>query len=76
MTKILPLLDAFRNVPMLHGGETEREIKMHSDFNVLVRSITVALQKYGYSEFSPGMYFANFIIFGILSLFIYFDFCF
>lgn len=53
VTKILPLLDAFRNVSMLHGGETEREIKMHSDFNVLVRSITVALQKYGYSEFSP-----------------------
>lgn len=48
--KIAPLLESFRAVPTNFPAETEREKKMHGDFAVLVKSITIALKKCGYEE--------------------------
>jgi molecular chaperone GrpE (heat shock protein) len=48
--KLAPLLENFRAVSTNFPGETERENKMHSDFAVVIKSITIALKKYGYEE--------------------------
>ncbi len=60
-SKILPLLNLFQSIPKNYLATTDRERKMHEDFKVLVRSIIIALQKYGYAEFSPGTIQFNFI---------------
>ena len=52
--KMLPLVDAFRNAPLLAPAVTEREQSMHKTYGALLDSILAVFQKYGYKEFEAG----------------------
>ena len=52
--KMLPVVDAFREAPMMAPAENEREESMHKNFGSLCDSIIVVFEKYGFKEFNSG----------------------
>lgn len=51
---MLPLVDAFRNAPLLVPAVTEKELSMHKTYGALLDNILAVFQKYGYKEFDIG----------------------
>ena len=57
VNKMLPVVDAFREAPKISVAVTEKETKMHQNFGSLNNQILLAFEKFGYTEFSPGLIF-------------------
>lgn len=51
---MLPVVDAFRNAPLVALATTEREKNMHKSYGSLLSNILTVFGKYGYAEFSAG----------------------
>ena len=54
VTKMLDVVDGFRNAPLEFPGQTEREINMHKNFGSLVNGILMVFEKYGFSEINTS----------------------
>jgi hypothetical protein len=52
--KVLPIIDAFRVVPITTPSQTEREQNMHKNFGSLCTQILMAIEKFGFKEYSVG----------------------
>ena len=53
---MLPIVDSFRDAPIIVPAQNEKEEKMHSTFGSLLSAIMVQIEKFGFKEFSasPG----------------------
>ena len=54
VSKMLPVVDAFRAAPSISPSTSDREESMHKNFGSLLSSIMVVFEKYGFKEFDAG----------------------
>eukprot|EP01041_Mallomonas_annulata_P011736 gene11736-24616_t len=53
VTKMLPVVDAFRAAPLVAPATTETEENMHKAYSALLTGILAVINKYGFKEFVP-----------------------
>jgi molecular chaperone GrpE (heat shock protein) len=53
--KMVPVIDTFRNAPVVAPASTERETNMHKNFASLTNQILTAFEKFGFKEFTSGL---------------------
>ena len=56
VAKMLPVIDALREVPRLAPATSEREQNMHKNFGSLTAQVLSAFEKFGYKEYVAGIF--------------------
>lgn len=56
VTKMLPVVDGFREAPIVAPASTERGHSIHKNFGALLTGILTVFEKYGFKEYSVGEY--------------------